>query len=46
MVYRGYEIDTSTFPELITVCYEGDEIVFDTIEDARAFIDSLPDIAE
>ena len=38
MDYKGYEIDTKTFG-LITVCYEGDEIVFNSVEQAKAFID-------
>lgn len=41
ITYKDYIIDTETFPGLITVCFEGDELVFKTIEAAKQFIDSL-----
>lgn len=40
-MYKGYEIDTTTFKNLITVLYRGDEVVFDTVDAAREFIDSI-----
>jgi len=41
MLYKGYEIDTTTFKNLITVLYCGDEVVFDTVDAAREFIDNI-----
>ena len=41
MIYKDYEIDTTTFNGLITVCFEGDEISFNSVEEAKAFIDSI-----
>lgn len=37
MVYKGYEIED--FMTGYTVFYNGDEIYFDTIDEAKAFID-------
>lgn len=37
--YRDYEIDI--FADGYTVCYCGDEVYFDTVEDAKAFIDEI-----
>jgi predicted transcriptional regulator YheO len=39
--YKDYEIDTISYPGIITVFFEGDEIVFHSIEDAKQFIDSI-----
>lgn len=39
--YKEYEIETSLFKGKTTVTYEGDELVFDTINEAKAFIDSV-----
>lgn len=41
MIYRDYEID-SMFG-YYTVFYEGDEVAFSRLEDAKNFIDSLYD---
>lgn len=41
MTYKGYEIDSTTFEGLITVLFEGDEIAFGSIEEAKAFIDEV-----
>lgn len=41
MLYRGFEIDNSMIPGMYTVWYCGDEVVFDSVEDAKAFIDDL-----
>lgn len=38
-MYKGYEIEV--FGSGYTVFYEGDEIFFDTQEDAKAFIDEV-----
>ena len=43
MIYKGYEIDLTTFKGLITVCFCGDEVTFKTIEEAKAFIDGQED---
>ena len=40
-IYKGYEIDTNTFPGMITVFFDGDEIAFESIEEAKEFIDSV-----
>lgn len=37
--YRGYEIEE--FGNGFTVFFEGDEIYFDTVDDAKWFIDGL-----
>lgn len=39
MTYKGYEIET--FFEGFTVFFEGDEIYFDTMDEAKRFIDEL-----
>lgn len=41
MTYKGHDIDTTTFPGLITVCYLGDEVTFDSIDAAKEFIDAI-----
>ena len=41
MLYKGYEIDTTTYKNLITVLYCGDEVVFDTVDAAQQFIDNI-----
>lgn len=41
MIYKDYEIDLTTFKGLITVVWDGDEIVFRTVEEAKEFIDSI-----
>ena len=41
--YKGYEIDTSIAPGVYCVLYMGDEVAFDSIEEAMAFIDNLND---
>ena len=41
--YRGYELDSSTFPGVITVYICGDEVAFKNADDARAFIDEMED---
>ena len=38
--YKGYEIDNS-FGDFYTVLYCGDEVAFDTIEEAKEFIDEI-----
>ena len=39
--YKDYEIDTTTFPGLITVLIDGDELVFDDVQQAKDFIDTI-----
>lgn len=39
--YKGYEIDTTTFENMITVFFEGDEIVFTSEKEAKEFIDEI-----
>jgi hypothetical protein len=41
MDYKGYTIDTSCYGNLITVFYDGDDLVFNTVQEAKEFIDSL-----
>ena len=41
MDYKGYTIDTSVYGNLITVFYEGNDLVFNTVQEAKEFIDSL-----
>lgn len=41
MEYKGYTIDTSVYGNLITVFYDGDDLVFNTVQEAKEFIDSL-----
>lgn len=38
--YKGYEIDNS-FGDFYTVLYCGDEVAFNTIEEAKEFIDEI-----
>lgn len=40
-IYKGYEIDTTTFSGLITVFIDGDELAFDTVQQAKDFIDTI-----
>lgn len=40
MEYRGYYIDTECYG-LTTVQFCGDDLVFDTVEEAKMFIDSI-----
>ena len=40
-LYKGMEIDTTTYPNLITVFYCGDDLVFDSIAEAKNFIDEI-----
>ncbi len=39
--YNGYTIDDGMMYPYITVFFEGDDLVFNTIDDAKEFIDSL-----
>ena len=40
--YKGYGIDYYvTYPDLITVQYCGDDVIFQTIDEAKAFIDEV-----
>lgn len=39
MFYKGYEIEN--FGSGYTVCYQGDEIHFETIEEAKMFIEGV-----
>ncbi len=41
--YRGYDIDCVMGNGYVTVFYGGDEVAFDSVDDARAFIDTLED---
>ncbi len=41
MMYRDYEIDADMIPGMFTVCYCGDEVVFDTVDEAKQFIDEI-----
>lgn len=41
MIYKDYEIDITTYKNLITVFFEGEDLVFDTLEAAQAFIDDI-----
>lgn len=43
MEYKGYDIDTTTY-KYITVQYNGDDVVFDTIEEAKQFIDEITEV--
>lgn len=38
-VYKGYEINI--FADGFTVCYQGDEVFFDSAKEAEGFIDSI-----
>lgn len=40
MSYKGYDIDTTTY-RFITVQVMGDDLVFDTVEKAKEYIDSI-----
>ena len=40
MFYKDYYIDTTTY-NFITVEFMGDDIVFDSIEEAKDFIDEM-----
>lgn len=40
--YKGYYIEVGLFyNDSITVQYCGDDLIFDTVEDAKLFIDSI-----
>lgn len=40
--YKNYTIDVYfTYDNLITVFYNGDDIIFKTIEEAKIFIDEI-----
>lgn len=39
MVYKNFVIERELFGYV--VCYCGDEIIFDTVEQAKEFIDSI-----
>lgn len=41
MMYKEHEIDDTMIPGFYTVVYCGDEIVFETVEEAKKFIDEL-----
>lgn len=41
MFYKDYEIDTTTFKGIVTVEFMGDEIAFNTVEEAKEFIDEM-----
>ena len=41
MFYKGYEIFTYMILDYYTVIYAGDEVVFETIEEAKEFIDEI-----
>lgn len=40
MNYKGIEIDTTTY-EMVSVFYEGDDVMFETVDEAKAFIDGI-----
>lgn len=40
MDYRGFEIDTTTYG-MVSVFFEGDDVMFDTVDEAKAFIDEV-----
>ena len=41
MIYKGYEIDSEFCEDGFTVFFCGDEVFFDTEEQAMAFIDEI-----
>lgn len=41
MHYRGIWIDTDSYFDLVTVQFDGDDVVFDTVHDAQCFIDEV-----
>lgn len=41
MIYRGNWIDTETFEEIVTVEVCGDVMGFDTVDEAKLFIDEV-----
>lgn len=41
MTYKGYEIEATYALHGYTVFYEGDEIYFDAIDEAKAFIEEV-----
>lgn len=46
MIYKGYDIDTDFYSEFgCTVQYCGDDIIFDTVEEAKQFIDEITENA-
>ena len=40
MVYKGYEIEDCTY-SMVSVFYCGDDVLFDTIDEAKRFIDEI-----
>ena len=40
IVYRGFEIDLCTYSK-ISVFYQGDDFLFNSVGDAKAFIDRI-----
>ena len=40
MNYKGFEIDTTTY-SMVSVFYDGDDVLFETVKEAKAFIDSI-----
>lgn len=40
IIYKGYEIDTTTY-NCISVFFAGDDFVFNSIDEAKRFIDSI-----
>lgn len=41
MIYKGYEIDTTTFKNSVTVFFYGDEVAFESVREAKDFIDEI-----
>ena len=39
--YKGYGIDRSTYGDTVNVQYAGDDIFFDSVDEARGFIDQV-----
>lgn len=40
IIYKGYEIDTTTY-NCISVFVAGDDFIFNSIDEAKQFIDSI-----
>lgn len=40
IIYKGYEIDTTTY-NCISVFVAGDDFVFNSVDEAKRFIDSI-----
>lgn len=43
MFYKGYEIDDYTY-SMVSVFYCGDDVLFDTIDEAKGFIDEITEV--